>query len=162
MIALGGSSVTRASVTPGAAFSSLVTLLTQPMQVMPLTVSVAVSMVYLRLISAVFNGFQRLSSSALPTTDIDDIAVHQHHADAEHVIGGDAVFQALKRLGIEAEAFDPSDRDIEEIKTYNRVFIALHGRGGEDGSMQAFFAANSNFTCSNSMNLSSHGNQTFT
>ena len=57
---------------------------------------------------------------------------------AVSLLSGDAVFQALKRLGIEAEAFDPSDRDIEEIKTFNRVFIALHGRGGEDGSMQAF------------------------
>ncbi|MFM7482134.1 MAG: D-alanine--D-alanine ligase [Candidatus Methylopumilus sp.] len=57
---------------------------------------------------------------------------------AVSLLSGDAVFHALKRLGIEVEAFDPSDRDIEEIKTYNRVFIALHGRGGEDGSIQAF------------------------
>ena len=32
--------------------------------------------------------------------DIDDLAVHQHHADAEHVIGGDAVFQAMRAAGI--------------------------------------------------------------
>jgi len=54
------------------------------------------------------------------------------------LLSGDAVFLALKRLGIEAEAFDPSDRDINEIQSYNRVFITLHGRGGEDGSVQAF------------------------
>jgi D-alanine-D-alanine ligase len=54
------------------------------------------------------------------------------------LLSGDAVFHALKRLGIEVDTFDPSERDIEEIKTYNRVFIALHGRGGEDGSIQAF------------------------
>jgi D-alanine-D-alanine ligase len=54
------------------------------------------------------------------------------------LLSGDAVFHALKRLGIEVETFDPSERNIEEIKTYNRVFIALHGRGGEDGSIQAF------------------------
>ena len=57
---------------------------------------------------------------------------------AVSLLSGDAVFLALKRLGIEAEAFDPSDRDINEIQSYNRVFITLHGRGGEDGSMQAF------------------------
>jgi len=54
------------------------------------------------------------------------------------LLSGDAVFHALKRLGIEVDTFDPSERNIEEIKTYNRVFIALHGRGGEDGSIQAF------------------------
>ena len=57
---------------------------------------------------------------------------------AVSLLSGGAVFLALKRLGIEAEAFDPSDRDINEIQSYNRVFIALHGRGGEDGSVQAF------------------------
>ena len=57
---------------------------------------------------------------------------------AVSLLSGDAVFLALKRLGIEAEAFDPSDRDINEIQSYSRVFIALHGRGGEDGSVQAF------------------------
>ncbi|MCX7191576.1 MAG: D-alanine--D-alanine ligase [Candidatus Methylopumilus sp.] len=57
---------------------------------------------------------------------------------AVSLLSGDAVFHALNRLGINAEAFDPSFRDIEEIKSYDRVFIALHGRGGEDGSMQAF------------------------
>ena len=67
---------------------------------------------------------------------------------AVSLLSGDAVFKALKRLGIEAEAFDPSDRDIEEIKTFNRVFIALHGRGGEDGSMQAFLKSkNVAYTC---------------
>lgn len=57
---------------------------------------------------------------------------------AVSLLSGDAVFRALSRLGIDAEAFDPSVRDIEDIKSYDRVFIALHGRGGEDGSMQAF------------------------
>lgn len=57
---------------------------------------------------------------------------------AVSLLSGEAVLHALKRLGINAEAFDPSSRDINEIQSYNRVFIALHGRGGEDGSMQAF------------------------
>ena len=53
------------------------------------------------------------------------------------LLSGDAIFHALKRLGINAETFDPSGRNIEDIKSYDRVFIALHGRGGEDGSIQA-------------------------
>lgn len=57
---------------------------------------------------------------------------------AVSLLSGEAVLHALKRLGIDAEAFDPSSRDINEIQSYNRAFIALHGRGGEDGSMQAF------------------------
>jgi D-alanine-D-alanine ligase len=57
---------------------------------------------------------------------------------AVSLLSGEAVLHALKRLGINAEAFDPLSRDINEIQSYNRAFIALHGRGGEDGSMQAF------------------------
>ncbi len=57
---------------------------------------------------------------------------------AVSLLSGEAVLHALKRLGINAEAFDPSSRDINEIQSYNRAFIALHGRGGEDGSMQDF------------------------
>ena len=57
---------------------------------------------------------------------------------AVSLLSGEAVLHALKRLEIDAEAFDPSSRDINEIQSYNRAFIALHGRGGEDGSMQAF------------------------
>ncbi len=57
---------------------------------------------------------------------------------AVSLLSGEAVLHALRRLGIDAEAFDPSSRDINEIQSYNRAFIALHGRGGEDGSMQAF------------------------
>ena len=57
---------------------------------------------------------------------------------AVSLLSGEAVLHALKRLEIDAEAFDPSSRDINEIQSYNRAFIALHGRGGEDGSTQAF------------------------
>ena len=56
---------------------------------------------------------------------------------AVSLLSGKAVFDALKRLGVVVETFDPSERNINEIKSYDRVFIALHGRGGEDGSIQA-------------------------
>lgn len=49
---------------------------------------------------------------------------------------GSAVLAALQSKGIDAEAFDPSTRPITDIKQYDRAFIALHGRGGEDGQIQ--------------------------
>ena len=52
------------------------------------------------------------------------------------LISGQAVLSALQTAGVNAEAFDPAERNIADIKTYNRAFIVLHGRGGEDGTMQ--------------------------
>ena len=51
---------------------------------------------------------------------------------------GMAVLKALVAKGIDAHAFDPAAHDLHELidEGYERVFIALHGRGGEDGSMQ--------------------------
>jgi len=51
---------------------------------------------------------------------------------------GQAVLNALLAYGIDAIAFDPQNRSLWELKDLNvdRVFIALHGRGGEDGTVQ--------------------------
>lgn len=51
---------------------------------------------------------------------------------------GQAVLNALQNSGIDAIAFDPQSRSLWELKELNvdRVFIALHGRGGEDGTVQ--------------------------
>ncbi len=51
---------------------------------------------------------------------------------------GAAVLAALQRSGVDAHAFDPAQRDLHELKDagYDRVFIALHGRYGEDGTVQ--------------------------
>lgn len=51
---------------------------------------------------------------------------------------GAAVLAALQGAGVDAHAFDPRDRSLSELKTegFSRVFIALHGHGGEDGSLQ--------------------------
>jgi len=51
---------------------------------------------------------------------------------------GQAVLNALQNSGIDAIAFDPQNRSLWELKELNveRVFIALHGRGGEDGTVQ--------------------------
>ena len=52
------------------------------------------------------------------------------------LISGQAVLDALKAGGIDAEAFDPARRSIAEVVAYDRAFIVLHGRGGEDGTVQ--------------------------
>jgi len=51
---------------------------------------------------------------------------------------GGMVLAALKRRGVDAQAFDPSERSLEDLlkERFERVFIALHGRFGEDGTVQ--------------------------
>lgn len=51
---------------------------------------------------------------------------------------GQAVLSALQSVGVNAIAFDPKDQPLWQLKELNieRVFIALHGRGGEDGTIQ--------------------------
>lgn len=49
---------------------------------------------------------------------------------------GQAVLDALLTKGVDAEAFDPASRAINELANYDRAFIVLHGRGGEDGQIQ--------------------------
>ena len=54
------------------------------------------------------------------------------------LLSGNGVLQALRSKGVDAHAFDPSQRDLFELRRegYARCFIALHGRGGEDGTLQ--------------------------
>ena len=51
---------------------------------------------------------------------------------------GAMVLAALKAKGVDAHAFDPRDRSLDALaaERFERVFIALHGRYGEDGTMQ--------------------------
>ena len=49
---------------------------------------------------------------------------------------GTAVLEALVRSGVDAEGFDPKERSVTELVGYDRAFIVLHGRGGEDGQIQ--------------------------
>jgi D-alanine-D-alanine ligase len=53
-------------------------------------------------------------------------------------LSGNAVVAALRDKGVDAHAFDPAERDLYDLKRdgYARVFIALHGRYGEDGTVQ--------------------------
>ncbi|HEX4762978.1 MAG TPA: D-alanine--D-alanine ligase [Usitatibacter sp.] len=54
------------------------------------------------------------------------------------LISGKAVLAALRSKGVDAHAFDPAEREIFELKRdgFARAFIALHGRFGEDGTVQ--------------------------
>lgn len=54
------------------------------------------------------------------------------------ILSGTGVLNALQSAGVDAHAFDPADRDLAELKRagFARCFIALHGRHGEDGSVQ--------------------------
>ncbi len=49
---------------------------------------------------------------------------------------GNAVLAALLRQGVDAYAFDPALQELSELKNFDRTFIALHGRYGEDGTIQ--------------------------
>ena len=51
---------------------------------------------------------------------------------------GGMVLDALKRKGVDAHPFDPRDQGLEQLiaQRFDRVFIALHGRFGEDGTVQ--------------------------
>ncbi|HEY8250720.1 MAG TPA: D-alanine--D-alanine ligase [Burkholderiales bacterium] len=51
---------------------------------------------------------------------------------------GGMVLAALRKKGVDAHPFDPKDRDVQDLvkERFARVFIALHGRFGEDGTVQ--------------------------
>ena len=54
------------------------------------------------------------------------------------LMSGGGVLAALRSQGVDAHAFDPAERELSELKRegFQRVFIALHGRHGEDGTGQ--------------------------
>ena len=54
------------------------------------------------------------------------------------LMSGNAVLEALQRRGVDAHAFDPSKQRLGALLAdhFDRVWIALHGPGGEDGTLQ--------------------------
>jgi len=54
------------------------------------------------------------------------------------LLSGNAVLAALRRAGVDAHPFDPAERELWALKAegFDRAFIALHGRFGEDGTVQ--------------------------
>jgi D-alanine-D-alanine ligase len=74
-------------------------------------------------------------------TTFGKVAVLMGGASAEReisLLSGAGVLQALQSKGVDAHAFDPAERDLSELKRegFQRCFIALHGRFGEDGTVQ--------------------------
>ena len=79
-----------------------------------------------------------------PTIDVKSlgkVAVLFGGTSAERdvsIMSGSGVLKALQSQGVDAHAFDPADRPLQDLKAegFDRCFIALHGRGGEDGTVQ--------------------------
>lgn len=73
--------------------------------------------------------------------NLGKVAVLMGGSSAERdisIMSGTGVLKALLSRGVDAHAFDPSVRDLGELKRegFARCFIALHGRFGEDGTVQ--------------------------
>ena len=77
----------------------------------------------------------------LNTSRFGKVAVLMGGRSAEREISlmsGRGVLEALRTQGIDAHAFDPAERDLGNLKNegFTSCFIALHGRFGEDGTVQ--------------------------
>jgi D-alanine-D-alanine ligase len=73
--------------------------------------------------------------------DFGKVAVMMGGKSAEREVSlksGAAVLAALRSSGVDAHDFDPREKALEALHAegFKRVFIALHGRGGEDGTLQ--------------------------
>ncbi|MDO8387964.1 MAG: D-alanine--D-alanine ligase [Polaromonas sp.] len=78
---------------------------------------------------------------SLKASDFGKVAVLLGGRSAERevsLMSGRGVLEALRSRGVDAHAFDPAERDVGELKRegFQRCFIALHGRFGEDGTVQ--------------------------
>ncbi|MEI7445906.1 MAG: D-alanine--D-alanine ligase [Burkholderiales bacterium] len=73
--------------------------------------------------------------------DFGKVAVLYGGRSAERevsLMSGGGVLAALRSKGVDAHGFDPAERPMDDLKRegFERVFIALHGRFGEDGTVQ--------------------------
>ena len=86
----------------------------------------------------------RLDAEANMTIDVTalgKVAVLMGGRSSERevsLMSGQGVLAALRARGVDAHAFDPAERDLSALKAegFARCFIALHGRYGEDGTVQ--------------------------
>jgi D-alanine-D-alanine ligase len=79
--------------------------------------------------------------SAMDVKSLGKVAVLMGGDSAERevsLMSGGGVLAALRSQGVDAHAFDPSERGLHELQAdgFSRCFIALHGRHGEDGTVQ--------------------------
>jgi D-alanine-D-alanine ligase len=73
--------------------------------------------------------------------DFGKVAVLMGGRSAERAVSlksGSMVLAALKKKGVDAHAFDPKERGIDALirERFDRAFVILHGRYGEDGTVQ--------------------------
>ncbi len=83
------------------------------------------------------NGLHRVQDAA----EFGRVAVLYGGASSERevsLVSGQAVLAALRRRGVDVLGFDPADRPLADLTALGveRVWIALHGPGGEDGTVQ--------------------------
>jgi D-alanine-D-alanine ligase len=74
-------------------------------------------------------------------TDFGKVAVLMGGRSSERevsIMSGSGVLEALRARGVDAHAFDPSQRPLDDLvrEGFERAFITLHGRYGEDGTVQ--------------------------
>jgi len=79
--------------------------------------------------------------STVDVKALGKVAVLMGGSSAERpvsLMSGECVLKALRSRGVDAHAFDPAERDLGDLKRegFDRCFIALHGRHGEDGTVQ--------------------------
>lgn len=73
--------------------------------------------------------------------DLGKVAVLMGGRSAERPVSlksGERVLAALRSKGVDAHAFDPQDRGLDALikERFDRAFVILHGRYGEDGTIQ--------------------------
>src|SRR5580658_6017012 len=78
---------------------------------------------------------------ARQASDFGRVAVMLGGGSSEREISlltGNAVLEGLRRRGVDAHGFDPRDQALADLVSggFQRVWIALHGPGGEDGTLQ--------------------------
>src|SRR4051812_30539504 len=86
-----------------------------------------------------WDGVDRRKGAELPAFGKVAVLMGGRSAEREvSLMSGSGVLKALQSKGVDAHAFDPAERDISELKRkgFKRCFIALHGRFGEDGTVQ--------------------------
>jgi D-alanine-D-alanine ligase len=79
--------------------------------------------------------------SAVDPKTLGKVAVLFGGSSAEReisIMSGTGVLEALRSRGVDAHAFDPAERELADLKRegFARCFVALHGRHGEDGTVQ--------------------------
>ncbi|MEI8267753.1 MAG: D-alanine--D-alanine ligase [Betaproteobacteria bacterium] len=82
-----------------------------------------------------------MSTPAVHVPGLGRVAVLMGGDSAERevsLMSGTGVLEALRSRGVDAHAFDPAQRPLGDLKAegFDRIFIALHGRHGEDGTVQ--------------------------